>query len=67
MIKFKIFSIGKSKETWLKEAIDEYVGVRVPPERLRQFVEGVNTKDGGRKFPVPQSKSVEGIASCTNE
>ena len=51
--------------TWkdVSEAIDEYVGVNVPPERLRQFVEGVNTKDGGRKFPVPQDKSLEGIAS----
>lgn len=51
--------------TWkdVSEAIDEYTGVRVPPERLRQFVEGVNTKDGSRKFPVPQEKSIEGIAS----
>lgn len=50
--------------TWkdVSEAINEYTGVKVPPERLRQFVEGVNSKDGGRKFPVPQDKSVEGIA-----
>ena len=50
--------------TWkdVSEAIDEYASVRVPPERLRQFVEGVNTKGGGRKFPVPQDKSLDGIA-----
>lgn len=56
--------------TWkdVSEAIDEYTGIKVPPERLRQFVEGVNTKDGGRKFPVPQDKSIEGIVSfATNE
>ena len=49
--------------TWndVSEAIDEYTGVKVPPERLRQFVEGVNSKTGGRKFPVPQKKSIAGI------
>lgn len=49
--------------TWndVSEAIDEYTGVIVPPERLRQFVEGVNSKTGGRKFPVPKDQSLEGI------
>lgn len=43
------------------EAIDEYAGERVPPERLRQFVEGINTGDGGRKYPVPKGARIEAI------
>ena len=53
--------------TWndVQEAIDEYTGVKVLAERLRQFVEGVKVKkDGiviGRKHPAPKDASLTAI------
>ena len=49
--------------TWkdVSEAIDEYTGVKVPPERLRQFVEGVKQEDGSFKFPVPKGERIKAI------
>lgn len=49
--------------TWkdVAEAIDEYTGLKIPDERLRQFVEGINTADGGRKFPVPKNDRLTAI------
>ena len=49
--------------TWkdVSEAIDEYTGVTVPPERLRQFVEGVKQKDGSFKHPVPSGERLKAI------
>lgn len=49
--------------TWkdVSEAIDEYTGVIVPPERLRQFVEGVKQEDGSFKFPVPKGERIKAI------
>lgn len=51
----------KTSFNWkdVSEAIDEYTGTIIGPERLRQFVEGINDGQGGRKHPVP--KSVEAI------
>lgn len=49
--------------TWkdVSEAIDEYTGVRVPHERLRQFVEGVRQEDGGIRHPVPKGERLKAI------
>ncbi|MEZ5551522.1 MAG: hypothetical protein R3E82_11575 [Pseudomonadales bacterium] len=47
------------------EAIAEYTEVEVPSERMRQFVEGVNTKGGGRKMPVPSAQRLEAIVAFT--
>lgn len=49
--------------TWkdVSEAIVEYTGEVVPPERLRQFVEGTTQDDGTRKYPVPKSKRLKAI------
>lgn len=49
--------------TWkdVTEAIAEYTGVVVPPERLRQFVEGVRQKDGTYKYTVPKADRLEAI------
>jgi hypothetical protein len=44
-------------------AIEESGSAAIPPERLRQFVEGINAKDGGRKFPVPQDEWLAAIAA----
>ena len=53
--------------TWkdVSEAIDEYTGVRIPPERLRQFVEGVRKPEGGYKHPVPKADRVKAIYEFT--
>ncbi|MEW8073221.1 MAG: hypothetical protein AB2826_22635 [Candidatus Thiodiazotropha sp.] len=36
---------------------------KVGAERLRQFVEGVRTPDGGKKYPVPIKESLEAIVT----
>lgn len=43
------------------EAIDEYVGVRVPYESLRKFVSGVRQKDGTYKFQTPEDDRLKAI------
>lgn len=43
------------------EAIDEYVGVRVPYESLRKFVNGVRQKDGTYKFQTPEPDRLKAI------
>jgi hypothetical protein len=55
--------IGGRDFTWasIAEGIAETAGVDVPPERLRQFVEGVNAKDGTRKHPVPSPERLDAI------
>jgi len=47
--------------TWndVMEAIDEYTGVKVSAERIRQFVEG-KTK-GSRNYPTPKEESLAAI------
>ena len=49
--------------TWkdVQEAIDEYAGVKVLAERLRQFVEGFKDKEGKRKFPAPRDAKLTAI------
>jgi hypothetical protein len=49
--------------TWsdVADAISEYSSVKVNPERLRQFVEGVKDKNGKLRYPVPQSETLAGI------
>lgn len=49
------------------EAIAESTDVAIPPERLRQFVEGINAKEGGRKFPVPQDTWLAAIVSFATD
>lgn len=39
----------------VSEAIAEYTDAKIAPERLRQFVEGINDGQGGRKYPVPKA------------
>ena len=52
----------------VSEAISLATDVTVPPERLRQFVEGNKTKDGtGRKFQSMQPQSLEAIAKFVTE
>ena len=48
-------------------AIEESTGVSIPQERLRQFVEGVKTPDGGRKFPVPQDAWIDAIVKFATD
>jgi hypothetical protein len=43
------------------EGVAEYTGIEVPSERLRQFIEGVNTKDGSRKYPVPSGERLKAL------
>jgi hypothetical protein len=43
------------------EAISLATDVTIPPERLRQFVDGVNTAEGTRKYPVP--KNIDAVAA----
>jgi hypothetical protein len=47
--------VGDRAFTWasIAEGILEATNVAVPPERLRQFVEGVSVRGGQRKHPVP--------------
>jgi hypothetical protein len=57
--------------TWLdvREDIAHYTGTEIGSgpkygaERLRQFVEGIDTKESGapRKYPVPKPEALEGI------
>lgn len=55
--------------TWkdVREGIAEETGVeiganaKIGAERLRQFVEGLRTKDGGWKFPVLQDEWLSGV------
>jgi hypothetical protein len=51
----------------VSEAISLATDVTVPPERLRQFVEGVKTPGGYRKFPVPQETSLQAILKFATE
>jgi len=51
----------------VSEAIAESTDVAIPPERLRQFVEGINAKDGGRKFPVPQDEWLAAIVGFATD
>lgn len=52
----------------VSEAISLATDVTVPPERLRQFVEGNRTKDGtGRKFQSMQPQSLEAIAKFVTD
>lgn len=56
--------------TWkdVSEAIYEYTNTRIDPERLRQFVVGINDKKGGRHYPCPKGQRLESIVSfVTNE
>jgi len=59
---------GQSKLMWrdatwsdVANAIFEYMSVKVNPERLRQFVEGVKSKSGELRYPVPQAETLAGI------
>lgn len=47
----------------VSEGIAESTEVEVSPERLRQFVEGVKTADGGRKYPAPQETTLNAIVA----
>ena len=49
--------------TWddVSGAIYEHTSVKVPQERLRQFVEGVNSKTGDKRYPVPKDESLAAI------
>jgi hypothetical protein len=52
----------------VSEAISLATDVKVPPERLRQFVEGNRSKDGGRrKFQSMQPESLEAIVKFVTE
>lgn len=61
--------VGGSQHTWcdIREAIAEYTGVeigkntKIGGERLRQFVEGINTKSQALRFPIPQPESLAAI------
>ena len=61
--------------TWadVREAIAVVTGVEIGvdmkkgAERLRQFVEGFQAKDGARKFPVLQDKWLEAVVSYLME
>lgn len=60
---YHAYGTGKEKvsHNWkdVSEAIDEDTGTTIKPERLRQFVEGINDGAGGKKYPVP--KAVDAI------
>lgn len=51
----------------VSEAINLSTEVEVPPERLRQFVEGVKTPDGGRKFLTMQDDRLEAIVKFATD
>jgi hypothetical protein len=51
----------------VSEAISESTGVEVPQERLRQFVEGVRTPEGVRKYPAPQTASLDAIVAFATD
>lgn len=56
---YHAYGTGKEEVSFnwkdVSEAIDEYTGTTIGPERLRQFVEGINDGAGGRKYPVPKA------------
>lgn len=51
----------------VSEAIAESTDVSIPPERLRQFVEGFTAKDGIRRFPLPQEASLAAIVAFATD
>lgn len=55
--------------TWkdVSEAIDEYTGEHIPPERLRQFVAGFKQDDGRVKFPTPRGDRLRAIFNFATE
>lgn len=55
--------------TWsdVADAIFEYTSVEVNPERLRQFVEGVKSKSGELRYPVPQAETLAGIVGLLTD
>jgi hypothetical protein len=55
-----LFSIGYNSKD-VSEAIGVSTDVEVPPERLRQFVEGVKTPDGGRRYLTMQDDRLDAI------
>src|SRR6185312_1432225 len=61
---------GSGSFNWkdVSEAISLTANVEVPPERLRQFVEGNRSKDGGRrKFQSMQAESLEAIVKFVTD
>lgn len=61
---------GGPELSWesLSDAIEELTGVRVPFERLRRFVMGEPTKDGGRRYPSLEKGRLDAvIAFLTDE
>lgn len=51
----------------VSEAINLSTDVEVPPERLRQFVEGVKTPGGGRRLLTMQEDRLEAIAKFATD
>lgn len=51
----------------VSEAISLATDVEVPPERLRQFVEGVKTPGGGRRLLTMQEDRLEAIAKFATD
>ena len=51
----------------VSEAIFLSAEVEVPPERLRQFVEGVKTPSGGRRFLTMQDDRLDAIAKFATD
>jgi hypothetical protein len=51
----------------VSEAIFLAAEVEVPPERLRQFVEGVKTSDGGRRLLTMQEDRLDAIAKFATD
>jgi hypothetical protein len=49
------------------QAISLSTDVEVPPERLRQFVEGVRTPDGGRRYLTMQDNRLEAIVKFATD
>jgi hypothetical protein len=51
----------------VSEAISLSTDVDVPPERLRQFVEGVKTPDGGRRYLTMQDDRLEALVKFATD
>jgi hypothetical protein len=51
----------------VSEAINLSTDVEVPPERLRQFVEGVKAPEGGRRFLTMQDDRLEAIVKFATD
>jgi hypothetical protein len=51
----------------VSEAISLATDVEVPPERLRQFVEGVKSPDGGRRILTMQEDRLDAIAKFATD